>query len=82
MRQAGLRPRAMKLYRRRPGLHGFFTSIPSRQFDRLTTGANQVWVGDITYLKIAGAWRYLAVIMDRYSRRILGWSLGATKTPA
>ena len=69
----------MKLYRRIPGLHGFFTSIPNRQLDRLATGPDQVWVGDITYLKVAGAWRYLAVVMDRYSRRIIGWSLGPTK---
>jgi len=79
MREAGLRARAMKLYRRMPGLHGFFTSIPNRQLDRLATGPDQVWVGDITYLKVAGAWRYLAVVMDRYSRRIIGWSLGPTK---
>ena len=79
MREAGLRARAAKLYRRIPGLHGFFTSIPNRQLDRLTTGPNQVWVGDITYLKVAGAWRYLAVVMDRYSRRIIGWSLSAFK---
>jgi putative transposase len=65
--------------RRLPGLHGFFTSIPNRQLDRLATAPDQVWVGDITYLKVAGAWRYLAVVMDRYSRRIIGWSLGATK---
>jgi putative transposase len=79
MREAGLRARATKLYRRIPGLHGFFTSIPNRQLDRLATGPDQVWVGDITYLKVAGLWRYLAVVMDRYSRRILAWSLGPTK---
>jgi putative transposase len=79
MRETGLRARAAKLYRRIPGLHGFFTSIPNRQLDRLATAPDQVWVGDITYLKVAGAWRYLAVVMDRYSRRIIGWSLGPTK---
>ena len=79
MREAGLRARAAKLYRRIPGLHGFFTSIPNRQLDRLATAPDQVWVGDITYVKVAGAWRYLAVVMDRYSRRILGWSLGSKK---
>lgn len=79
MREAGLRARALKLYRRIPGLHGFFTSIPNRQLDRLTTAPDQVWVADITYLRVAGAWRYLAVVMDRYSRRIIGWSLSAAK---
>ena len=67
MREAGLRARVAKLYRRIPGLHGFFTSIPNHQLDRLATGPDQVWVGDITYLKVGGAWRYLAVVMDRYS---------------
>jgi transposase InsO family protein len=79
MREAGLRARAVKLYRRIPGLHGFFTSIPNRQLDRVATARDQVWVGDVTYLKVAGAWRYLAVVMDRYSRRIVGWSLGPTR---
>jgi transposase InsO family protein len=79
MREAGVRARAAKLYRRIPGLHGFFLSIPNRQLDRLATGPDQVWVGDITYLKVGGAWRYLAVVLDRYSRRVLGWSLGPSK---
>ena len=79
MREAGLRARAATLYRRVHGLHGFFTSIPNRQLDRLATPPDQVWVGDITYLKVGHRWRYLAVVLDRYSRRVLGWSLGATK---
>jgi putative transposase len=62
-----------------PGLHTFFTSIPNRQLDRIVTGPDQIWVGDITYLKVGGTWRYLAVVMDRYSRRIIVWSLGRHK---
>jgi transposase InsO family protein len=79
MREAGLRARAAKLYRAIPGLHAFFRSIPNRQLDRLATGPDQAWVGDITYLKVGGTWRYLAVVMDRYSRRIVGWSVGRHK---
>jgi len=37
---------------------------------------NQLWVGDLTYVPIVGAeFLYLAMLMDRYSRRIVGWSL-------
>jgi transposase InsO family protein len=79
MREAGLRARAATLYRALPGLHAFFTRTPNRQLARRATGPDQVWVGDITYLKVGGAWRYLAVVMDRFSRRIIGWSLSRAK---
>jgi putative transposase len=84
MRAAGLRARAATLYRAIPGLRAFFTNLPNRQLDRVVTGPDQVWVGDITYLditylKVGGRWRYLAAVMDRYSRRIVGWSVGPTR---
>lgn len=36
---------------------------------------NQRWVSDITYLPTAQGWLYLAVVMDLYSRKIVGWSM-------
>lgn len=34
---------------------------------------NEVWAGDITYLKTLNGWRYLAIVMDLYSRRVIAW---------
>lgn len=39
------------------------------------SGLNQVWVGDITFIPTCAGWRYLAVVIDLYSRRVVGWSL-------
>lgn len=39
------------------------------------TGINQVWVADITYIRLLTEFVYLAVVMDLYSRRILGWAI-------
>ena len=36
---------------------------------------NEVWIGDITFIPTSAGWRYLAVVMDLCSRRVVGWSL-------
>ncbi len=41
---------------------------------------NQVWAGDITYLKTGEGWVYLAIVMDLYSRRIVGWYISKRMT--
>jgi putative transposase len=76
MRKGLLKARSALIYRRSPGTRRFFGSIPNRVLELKTTAPGQLWVGDVTYLKSAGRWRYLAVVLDRHSRRILGWSLG------
>ncbi len=40
---------------------------------------NEKWVGDITYVWTREGWLYLAVVMDLYSRRIVGWALASTQ---
>ncbi len=43
--------------------------------DFQATGPNQKWAGDISYLWTAEGWLYLAVIIDLYSRRVIGWAV-------
>ena len=39
------------------------------------TASNQIWVGDITCIQTQEGWLYLAAILDRYSRKIIGWAM-------
>jgi putative transposase len=44
----------------------------------VVNGLNQLWVADITYIRLREAFLYLAVILDAYSRKAVGWELGDT----
>jgi putative transposase len=80
MRSAQLQGRSARRYHRSMvRQRAFFASVPNQLRAQVVLAANQVWVGDVTYLKVAGQWRYLAVVMDRHSRRILGWSLSTRR---
>ena len=71
MRVAGLRAKAVRGYRANATIHHLYVRHPNRLWTTTATAPNQVWVGDITYLKVNGSWRYLAIIMDQFTRRIL-----------
>ena len=49
---------------------------PNRLKDQTLSRINQAWAADITYIKTDAGWVYLAAVMDLFSRRILGWSIG------
>ena len=48
-------------------------NILSREFNRQRS--NEVWTGDITYIRTEEGWLYLAAVMDIYSRKVIGWQL-------
>ena len=50
----------------------------NRQFN--PSGPNQVWVSDITYVRTRQNWLYLTVILDLYSRAVVGWSMSTDMT--
>ena len=67
-------------YRRRPGMRGGKPAVVApnhlqRQFK--TDEPNQSWVTDITYIRTHEGWLYLAVVVDLFSRQVIGWSMGS-----
>lgn len=51
---------------------------PNLARDMRVNGLNQLWVADITYIRLSLEFVYLAVILDAFSRRVIGWALGRT----
>lgn len=82
MRAAGLQARPQR--RRGPsdtGIrpeHLLAPNLLQRQFQAACP--NQRWVADVTYVWTAEGWLYVAVVLDLFSRRVVGWSMSATLT--
>ncbi len=78
MREAGVQVKYRKKYKvttdsnhKKP----LFENVLARQFD--VNGPDQAYVSDITYLWTQEGWLYLAVVIDLYSRKVVGWSMGS-----
>jgi len=51
---------------------------PNLAAEIMPTAINQLWVADITYIRLRAEFVYLAVVLDAFSRRVVGWALGRT----
>jgi transposase InsO family protein len=49
--------------------------VPNRARGMVPTGIDQLWVADITYVRLAEEFAFLAVVLDAFSRRVIGWAL-------
>jgi putative transposase len=78
MRAAGLRARPRRRFvvtTQSRHKHPIAPNLVARQFD--VTSPNQVWVSDLTYLRTTTGFVYLAVVLDLYARRVVGWKVSS-----
>lgn len=81
MKEMGLRAITVRKYKATTNSNHsmpVFENVLDRKF--CVSAPNKVWVTDITYIGTGEGWLYLASVMDLYSRKIVGWSVGARMT--
>ena len=84
MRRHHLQAKSKRPFRPRTtqSQHGYGRAPNRLKEQAPLTRVNQTWVADITYIDTQGGWIYLAGVMDLFSRKIVGWSLGySLQTP-
>jgi transposase InsO family protein len=84
MRRHRLQAKSKRPFRPRTtqSRHGYGIAPNRLKEQTQLTRVNQTWVADITYLHTLGGWIYLAGVMDLFSRKIVGWSIGySLQTP-
>ena len=81
MRELRIRGKGGAFTRRKAGVYRFFEKTANLRLKQPPPSAiNQIWVADVTYLKLGYEWRYLATVMDLFSRRILAWTVSRNRT--
>jgi len=81
MQTQGLQGRVVTVTKRQASLKGFRERGDNLRLNSPdASNINQVWVADITYLKVKDTYQFLTAVMDIYSRRILRWSLTSDRT--
>jgi len=66
MRWLQIKGRSARIYQKKAKLRKYFSGIPNHSRGVELTRPNQVWLGDISYLKVGRRWSYLAVVLDKY----------------
>mgnify|MGYP003351624933 CR=1 FL=1 len=75
MKKFGLRPITWRSFVRTTDSRHALPIYPNRIKNRLVRAVNEVWVADLTYIRIRSSFVYLAALLDLYSRRIIGWAI-------
>lgn len=80
MRVEGLIGRSSRVWKVNPARKDLYQHIPNLLLkEQRAEGIDRLWVGDTTCFRVRGQWLHLAVVMDRCSRRVVGWSVGGSR---
>ncbi len=80
MREDGLVARQARRFKPRPGRAAQY-QVPNRLLEQgPAPQAGEVWVGDYTYIHTPSGWLFLAVVMDQFTRQIVGWATARQRT--
>jgi len=82
MRENGIKAKIKSKYKpqttKADASEGAYPNVLNRQFGEKEK--NKVWLADITYVRVNGAWSYLAAVMDLGRRKLVGWAIGSNPT--
>lgn len=81
MRENGIKGKKSIRFKKHSHKHHFAQTSKNLLLDREpVTASNQVWVGDMTYVQVGKQWNYLSVVMDLFTRKIIGWTFNRNRT--
>ena len=81
MRVNGIVANRTQRYRNRGARHDLYARFDNLLLRRAAPSRpDELWVGDYTYLRTPQGWLYLAVVLDLYARRVIGWSFSHQRT--
>jgi len=83
MRENDLKARMARRFKYHRHRDWLFAKTPNLLLDQPpATAANQVWVGDVSYIRVRKQWSYIAIVMDHYTRKVIGWSFSQSHDAA
>ena len=81
MRVHGVIAQRMRRYHTNPARGDLYARFENRLLARgPACSPDEIWVGDYTYLRTPQGWLYLAVVLDLYARRVIGWAVSRQRT--
>lgn len=80
MKEAGIKASTTGLYTWRPGIQDLYSAAGNQlAATEAASGCGEQWAGDFTHVRTQAGWLYHAVVLDLYSRKIVGWSFSRNR---